>query len=254
MKKSILAISILILTIFAISSSLILLSGDEKSNQNTALVSQIEQKIKKNKKITIDHLIIKEKEPGEIVLEGIADLFGEKYYAQKAAESFPIKKLENDIVVRPSQMVNDTDLQRDLFEGIKRELRGSYFDDVSFKVTNGVVQLFGKIVSVGALNKIFEMAIWTPGVRYVENNLKMVSASPQDDKIRNNLYYRLASDMRTKQYFVGSSPSIILAVESGKITLKGYVTSKIDKIIIGQLANSLVGVISVDNQLETPEN
>jgi len=254
MKKSIIIVFMLIVSLCIISMTIIAVAKNEKYDPNKPLAPQIEQKILSNKKISVEHLKVSEKEKGTIAIEGLADLYGEKYYVQKIAESFPVSKLENDIIIKPALLRNDTDLERDIFKGIKRELKGSYFDDVSFKVTNGVVQLFGKITTIGLLDKIIEMVVWTPGVRFLENKLTMTMASPQDERIRNTILSSYKKDMRLAQYFIGYEPSIIIAVDGGRVTLKGYANSKVDKMIMGQIANSAIGVIKVDNQLEAPAN
>lgn len=223
-------------------------------NYNSEFAKKIIAKINQNKKISLQHFSVSETEPGYITLEGIADLYGEKYYSQKIAEELHPIKINNKIIVEPNIKRNDLDIEQELFNKIKNELIDGYFDDVSFKVTNGVVILYGKIKRVHLLNRIMEIAIWMPGVRHVENNMAMLPVSKQDDDIRLSILKKMKSDLRTAHYFVGSFPSIIIVVERGNVTLKGYVNSKADKIIMGQIANSIIGVLSVTNLIEISAN
>lgn len=223
-------------------------------NNNSKLAKQIKDKINQNKKISLQHFSVSETEPGYITLEGIANLYGEKYYSQKIAEELHPIKINNKIIVEPNIKRTDLDIEQDLFNKIKNELIDGYFDDVSFKVTNGVIILYGKIKRIGLLNRIMEIAIWTPGVRYVENNMTMLPVSKQDDDIRITILNKMKSDLRIAHYFVSSFPNIIIVVERGNVTLKGYVNSKADKIIMGQIANSIIGVLSITNLIEISSN
>ncbi len=239
-------ISIIISLVFANNS---LFPEPQKIN-NSHLANEILSKINKNKKITIEHLSVTETQPGYITLEGIADLYGEKYYSQKIAEESKSIKIDNKIIVKPNLMRNDSDIENELFNKIKNELTNAYFDDVSFKVNNGIVNLYGKIRKIGLINKIVEIAIWTPGVRHVENHLVMLPPSKQDDDIRIALLTKMSNDLRLAHYFTGSFPKIIILVENGNVSLKGYVNSNADRIIMGQIANSIIGVMSVTNLLQ----
>jgi len=221
-----------------------------KVNPNIPVALQIEEKIRQNKKISIEYLKVVEKEKGHILIEGIADLYGEKYYAQRIAEKFPISKIDNNISIRPEYLVNDSDLEREIYTTIMGTINLVYFEDISFKVSNGVVQLFGNVRELGIKDRIFERIIWIPGVRYVEDNIKMVPLSPQDDAIRVNILAAMKNDMRLSHYVLGSHPSIIIVVERGHVILKGYVNTNVDKVIAGQIARSVLGVIDVNNQLQ----
>jgi osmotically-inducible protein OsmY len=238
------------ITSIIVFAMLISASAYSIENSNSKLANEILTKINKQKKISLKHLSVIETEPGAITIEGIAEFYGEKYYAQKIAEESHATKINNKIIVKPALLRTDSDIEQDLFRKIKNELIDGYFDDVSFKVSNGIVTLYGKIKRIGLINKILEITIWTPGVRYVENNLTMLPLSKTDDDIRITILKKMRNDMRVAHYFVSSFPNIIILVERGHVTLKGYVNSNADKVILGQIANSIIGVHSVNNLLE----
>jgi osmotically-inducible protein OsmY len=218
--------------------------------ENSSLAGQIEARILKIKKGSIENLKVIDKGDGYIVLQGTANLYGKKYQALKTAEKFKVKTIQNDIVVKPSLLRNDSDIERDIFGAIEKELTEDYFEDINFKIDNGVVQLSGTVVKLGLIDKIFDNIIWISGIRYVENNLKMAQVSPGDDNLRTKILDALQTNIRLTPYFSSPTPSFMIIVDAGRVTLKGVVGSEADKLAAEQVTRSVFGVKSVDNQLK----
>ncbi|OGF59736.1 MAG: hypothetical protein A2Y62_05120 [Candidatus Fischerbacteria bacterium RBG_13_37_8] len=250
MKRYLTTTLLLLAITFVLLCKGIVVAEEETLPPDKGLANKIKNEIQKQKKVSLKHLEVTEVSPGHITIEGIADLYGEKYIAQKTAEKYNLDKIDNNIIVNPDLMRNDTDIEREIFNKIKSKLVDGYFDDVSFKVSNGVVQLFGKISRIGLIKKIMDDVIWIPGVRHVENTMTMLPVSQQDDSIRRQILQKMRNDMRVSHYFAGSFPNIIIIVEGGKVTLKGYVNSNVDKVILEQIAKSTFNVLSVINMLE----
>lgn len=88
-------------------------------------------------------------------------------------------------------------------------------------------------------------------VKTVVDDIRVLPASRFDNEIRVAVYRALFNWNSTLfRYSMGVNPSIHILVENGRVTLKGAVSSAMDKQIAGMAANRISGVFSVDNQLE----
>jgi osmotically-inducible protein OsmY len=115
-----------------------------------------------------------------------------------------------------------------------------------------------------------------PGVDSVDNQIEVLSNSPNDDRIRAAAYNRIFTQGALRKYnanqgtvaqATGPGPSIAaraggitndpprgfhaihIIVKNGNITLFGVVNNEGDKAIAGMQANSTPGAFSVDNDL-----
>jgi hyperosmotically inducible periplasmic protein len=129
----------------------------------------------------------------------------------------------------------------------------SVFDDLNYRVDNGVVTLSGEVtqpvVKDDALRSVKHLA----GVTQVIDNIKVLPLSPFDSRIRSAEYRSIYGFGGLYRYGLGTQPSIHIIVENGHVTLVGVVDNQNDKNTAYIRANSVPGVFSVTNNLRVVE-
>ena len=126
----------------------------------------------------------------------------------------------------------------------------SVFDWLEFDVDrNGVVTLRGQVTTPPNTKSAAEAYVEdVEGVTRVINNIEVLPVSPNDERLRRELYREIYSGPLFR-YQVGSLQSIHIIVRNGRATLKGVVDSEGDKSIAGIRAKSVSGVFEVNNEL-----
>jgi hyperosmotically inducible protein len=124
------------------------------------------------------------------------------------------------------------------------------FDNLLYKVSrDGTVTLLGE-VSRPALKSDAERAVREiEGVERVDNQIKVLPVSPNDDRIRRATYRKIYGHSVLSLYQLRAVPPIHIVVEHGHVTLEGVVARQMEKQVAGMQANSVSGVFSVVNNL-----
>lgn len=88
------------------------------------------------------------------------------------------------------------------------------------------------------------------GVERVVNNIEVLPVSPNDDRLRRELYREIYSfNSPLFKYSVGSRQSIHIIVKNGRAWLKGIVDTEADKNMAAVKARSVSGLFEVNNDL-----
>jgi len=124
------------------------------------------------------------------------------------------------------------------------------FDNLLYKVSpDGTLTLLGE-VSRPTLKSDAERAVRDiEGVERVDNQIKVLPVSPNDDRIRRATYRKIYGHNVLSQYQLRAVPPIHIIVENGHVTLEGVVARQMEKQVAGVQANSVSGVFSVENNL-----
>jgi hyperosmotically inducible protein len=126
----------------------------------------------------------------------------------------------------------------------------SIFDDLEFSVNGDTVTLLGSVVNP-TLKKDAENAVkHIEGVHQVNNQIKVLPPSPEDDRIRLQVARAIYNQDSLYRYFQGAIPSIHIIVENGHVTLKGVVDNQSDDTLAKMAANQVPGVFSVNDDLQ----
>jgi hyperosmotically inducible protein len=89
------------------------------------------------------------------------------------------------------------------------------------------------------------------GVKSVINEIRVLPLSSADNQIRLGIYRSLFNRNSTLNlYALGANPSIHIIVDNGTVTLKGVVSTTMDKQLAGMAANGVFGVFKVENELQ----
>ena len=124
------------------------------------------------------------------------------------------------------------------------------FDNLLYQVSpDGTVTLLGQ-VSRPTLKSDAERAVKEiEGVERVDNQIKVLAVSPNDDRIRRATYRKIYGNSVLLQYQLRAVPPIHIVVDNGHVKLEGAVARQMEKQIAGMQANSVSGVFSVENNL-----
>src|ERR1035441_9804995 len=124
------------------------------------------------------------------------------------------------------------------------------FDNLLYKVSpDGTVTLLGE-ASRPTLKSDAERAVREiEGVERVDNQIKVLPLSPNDDRIRRTTYRKIYGHSVLSQYQLRAVPPIQIIVENGHLALEGVVARQMEKQVAGMQANSVSDVFSVENNL-----
>jgi hyperosmotically inducible protein len=124
------------------------------------------------------------------------------------------------------------------------------FDNLSYQVQNdGTVVLQGQVVRPTTKSDAENAVKRIEGVEKVVNNIEVLPVSPNDDRIRRDVYRAIYGNNVLNQYALRAVPTIHIIVKNGNVTLDGAVARQMDKQIAEVQAKSVPGVFSVTNNL-----
>ena len=130
----------------------------------------------------------------------------------------------------------------------------SVFDDLEYKVNGNTVTLMGHVVDPAAKSDAEASVKHIEGVSNVDDQIKVLPPSPQDDAIRRAEYRAIFSEPGLNKYAWGAVPEIHIVVENGRVTLTGFVNNAGDKNLAYMCANGVPGVFGVTNNLQVASN
>jgi len=124
------------------------------------------------------------------------------------------------------------------------------FDILSYKVDpGGTVTLIGAVVRPTLKSDAENVVKKIEGVEKVDNQIKVLPLSPNDDRIRREAFRKIYGAPQLTKYSWQSVQSIHIIVDNGKITLEGSVDNEADKNVAEIQAKSVSGAFSVTDNL-----
>lgn len=133
---------------------------------------------------------------------------------------------------------NDNELAAKVRHEILAYPRYSIWDDVTFRVTDGTVDLNGDVSQPYKKSDIEKIIRNLPGVTNVKNSIAVLPLSPQDDRLRVQVARAIYGNANFTRYATEPLPPIHIIVENGHVRLEGVVASKFDKNLAGVRAGS----------------
>jgi hyperosmotically inducible protein len=124
---------------------------------------------------------------------------------------------------------------------------------VSANVKDGVVTLTGRVTMPYKRDDIAKRVAKVDGVRTVKDQITVLPVSQFDNQLRYQIARAIYGNANFSNYGLGPNPSIHIIVEHGRVTLTGVVNSVTDKMLAQSIATHHFGVMSVTNNLKTPE-
>ena len=128
------------------------------------------------------------------------------------------------------------------------------FDNLAYKVSpDGTVTLLGQVSRPTLKSDAENVVKRIEGVERVDNQIKVLPLSPNDDRIRRAVYRAIYGNEVLSQYALRAVPPIHIIVENGNVTLEGVVARQMDKQIAEMQTKSVPGVFSVTDNLRVEE-
>jgi len=146
------------------------------------------------------------------------------------------------------QSPND-EIQREVKHQLRMLNLYTVFDNLEYGVDGSRVILEGQVTNPELKSEAVASVKKVHGVTDVQDNIKTLPLSNDDDRIRHAAYRSIYGDSQLSKYGFQSVQSIHIIVENGHITLEGDVNTEADKNVAGIRANSVEGAFSVKNNL-----
>lgn len=131
----------------------------------------------------------------------------------------------------------------------------SIWDDVSFRVVNGQVELFGAVTQPYKKSDIEKIVKQVPGITNVADGIKVLPLSDFDNRLRLQVARAIYGDPVFFQYRNQALPSIHIIVDNGHVTLTGVVATDMEKQVAAMRANGAglsFGTVVNNLQVEHP--
>lgn len=187
---------------------------------------------------------------GAVTLNGAVTTVAARRAAAKAARK-EAKVVENQLKVLPEEERADADVSKDVRKAILRYPRYTVFDSVEYAVQDGVVILQGSVRQPWRSSDIDNEIARIAGVREVRNEIAVQGVSSFDDSLRRQLYRRIygSVDSVMGTYASMANPPVRIIVDKGKVTLTGYVSSPVQRTLVGNIARQTLA-FEVTNRIQ----
>ena len=126
----------------------------------------------------------------------------------------------------------------------------SVFDNLQFKVDGYNVTLLGSVTRPSIKQDAERAVKGIEGVETVKNEIDVLPPSPQDNRLRTQLFQAIYGFPALRRYDLPVIKPIRIIVKNGRVTLEGVVDSEADKNMVGIRANTVPGIFSVTNNLQ----
>ena len=129
----------------------------------------------------------------------------------------------------------------------------SVFDDLEFQVNGDTVKLMGAVTDPAVKSDAIASVKKVEGVSRVDDQIKVLPPSSMDDGIRRAEYRAIFGFGGLSRYSWGAVPPIHIIVDSGHVTLTGFVDNESDRNAAEIQAKTVPGVFSVENRLQVAD-
>ena len=127
----------------------------------------------------------------------------------------------------------------------------SIWDDVTFRVDHGQVELLGAVSQPFKKSDIDRLVRQVPGVTSLTDELRVLPLSGNDDLLRRQVARSIYGYPAFRIYAMQALPPIHIIVDNGHVTLTGIVSTQADKDLAGIRASSAgLSFGAVTNNLE----
>jgi len=127
------------------------------------------------------------------------------------------------------------------------------FDNLAYRVDGGTVTLTGQVRDAIVKDSAEQRVKHLEGVERVDNQIEILPASFNDDRIRRQVARAVFNDSRLSMYAIQPVPPIHIIVKNGHVNLEGVVRTQTDKDDAFIRANGVPGVFSVENNLQVEQ-
>ena len=125
----------------------------------------------------------------------------------------------------------------------------SQFKINHFRIEGTKVTLTGQVNRPTLKGAAEAVANKVEDIQSVENQIEVLPVSPNDDRIRLDVYRAIYYHPNFTRYAIQAVPPIHIIVKNGDVTLEGVVATDSDKNLANFRVNGVSGVFSVTNNL-----
>jgi len=150
---------------------------------------------------------------------------------------------------------SDADIAKKLVHEIRMYPYYTIFDNISFRVNDGTVELLGEVNQPFKKDDLGRLAQHVKGVTSITNDVKVLSLSNFDDRLRVQVARAIYRDPVLSRYSLQVVPPIHIIVDQGHVTLEGVVATEMERNEAGIRANGAglsFGVVTNNLQVEQP--
>jgi len=141
-------------------------------------------------------------------------------------------------------------IQHEIFHELLTLPYYGIFDNLGFEIgQKGTVTLTGQVTRPSLKSDAERVVKSVEGVEQVINKIEVLPTSPNDDRIRLNVYRAIYRHDALERYGLGANPPIHIIVKNGNVTLEGVVNSKMDSQIAEMQARGVPLTFSIKNNL-----
>lgn len=152
---------------------------------------------------------------------------------------------------------SDAAIIKKLTHEIRMYPRYTIFDNISFLVDEGRVELLGEVSQPFKKDDLGRIAQSVPGVTSLSNELRVLPVSPMDDRLRQQVARAIYRDPVLSGYSMQPLPPIHIIVDNGHVTLEGVVRTGMEKNVAGLRANGAglsFGQVTNNLRVENPSH
>jgi hyperosmotically inducible protein len=247
MKKIIAALSSFLLV--GLLSVTLVAQTNSATRYDATIQTAVTQKFADNQKF---QNVKSSVEDGIVTLSGTVDLYQDKLDAAKAARKLKHAQGVRNLITVAGPAVTDAQLTEQLSRKLYYDRMGWYdsaFNYFTLTVKDGVVTLGGQTYNDVGRDSALALVERMPGVKDIENDVKVSPVSMFDDSIRMRTMRAIYGYPTLGKYAIDPARPIRIIVDNGHVSLYGTVISPMDKEIAGMRANQVPGAFSVENNL-----
>jgi hyperosmotically inducible periplasmic protein len=127
----------------------------------------------------------------------------------------------------------DADIVSKLTHEIRMYSRYTIFDNISFTVDAGRVELLGAVSEPFKKADLGRIAERVPGVTSLSNDIRVLPTSFMDNRLRIQVARAIYRDPVLSRYAIQAVPPIHIIVDNGHVALEGVVSTDMEKNVAG---------------------
>ena len=131
------------------------------------------------------------------------------------------------------------------------------FDNISFFVDEGRVELAGQVSEPYKKSDLGRIAQHVPGITSLSNDIQVLPPSFMDNRLRQQVARAIYRDPVLSRYAIQAVPPIHIIVENGHVTLEGAVSTEMEKNVAGLRAAAAglsFGAVQNNLHVENPSH
>jgi len=190
---------------------------------------------------------------GVVTLTGTVEHYRDKQDAGKKIEKDrDIARVDNQIQVSGPEVSDEAIGQKLASKLTVNNLvpERTAFEIANVSVQHGVVTVGGFVTQPVDKDDILGIVADQPGVKDVVDRIQVAPLSPNDDRIRRDVFRAIYGYQAFTKYAINPAKTIRILVLNGNVTLVGVVDNKGDKEMANIRANGVPGVFKVTNNLQ----